>query len=763
MSKIRIERIKLHNFKGVADLDFSFSDINAIILGGKNGYGKTTIFDAIELVLTGRIDRYKIYKDELSDLRRNLSQEDMPLVCSNQEENVSVDLYLSFELDDGHIFQRILTRKARTEEMKNPVDFEVFNDLKIREKEEDEPVNATKEDLKELGLTSFMQYYTTLNYMSQEESTRFLKSKEAKRKDDVQFIFNTEAFDRRINKIDKLLLKVLKGKIDSVNNEIQQKEQIINALRQYGMSDIDDQNEYLRIFNEIEVKWDDEDLRLSNEEYASLLSEGGVLDRIQYLLCHLADFNKWWNSLVLSSWLDKSNEYAFYIQYKKREMVINQWKEFKRTLEDPFSKIEISRINEYQFVVGENLRSLIKEEKIVEINNLLQQVRNSFMLSNSSQRAYNEMVEQRNRLALLIKEQGEKIGLRRCPLCGHNYDTLKSLLETVERTLLIQLTSFDAQNELVMAEYNRLKQLITEQISQLNDYFTAQCVNAEIVLRYEGLDKSKMEKNITNLTERGLLRELPLTTIGDTEQRFREDIQSLIEAYDETLNYDDMNQTYDSYVRYIPQKLRTEEIIKKKKAYLLHNWNRRKSQQMNQLTQEISKLNELSLKYQNMKSQLEEIKRYLIDEKTNYLIKVISDVEILFYIYTGRIMQDNFYGRGLFLKNVQGKYISFVTSYDSDVDALYKMSSGQLVALMMALLLSLNKLYSESKILAIDDPVQTIDDINIWGFVETLRHEFKDYQFLFSTHELSYGSFLRYKLSNMGIDAKYFDMSDIRK
>ena len=63
-----------------------------------------------------------------------------------------------------------------------------------------------------------------------------------------------------------------------------------------------------------------------------------------------------------------------------------------------------------------------------------------------------------------------------------------------------------------------------------------------------------MEKNITNLTERGLLRELPLTTIGDTEQRFREDIQSLIEAYDETLNYDDMNQTYDSYVRYIPQK-----------------------------------------------------------------------------------------------------------------------------------------------------------------------------------------------------------------
>lgn len=115
------------------------------------------------------------------------------------------------------------------------------------------------------------------------------------------------------------------------------------------------------------------------------------------------------------------------------------------------------------------------------------------------------------------------------------------------------------------------------------------------------------------------------------------------------------------------------------------------------------------------------------------------------------------------MKNVQGKYIYFVSKYNSDVDALYKMSSGQLVALMMALLLSLNKLYSETRFLAIDDPVQTIDDINVWGFIETLRHEFKDCQFLFSTHELNYGSFLRYKLSNMNINAKYIDMMDLRK
>lgn len=52
------------------------------------------------------------------------------------------------------------------------------------------------------------------------------------------------------------------------------------------------------------------------------------------------------------------------------------------------------------------------------------------------------------------------------------------------------------------------------------------------------------------------------------------------------------------------------------------------------------------------------------------------------------------------------------------------MSSGQLVSIAVAFLLSLNKLYDKSKFLAIDDPVQTIDDINFGGLIETIRHEF---------------------------------------
>lgn len=763
MSNIRIERIKLHNFKGVEDLDFQMGASDAIILGGKNGFGKTTIFDAIELVLTGTIERYRDYREAYTDLRRSLSQEERPLVCSKKVAEVRIDLYLCIVKDDGQVTKRILSRMARTSEMKNPVDFDVFKGLKIRENEEDEPVSATKEELDALGLTAFRQFYTTLNYLSQEESTRFIKSKETKRREDVQFVFNTNAFNRRIDKIDKVLLKALKTKFDTAKAEKQQKEQTIQALRQYGMAETNGAQAYQRLFEGINVKWDAEALQLSNEEYASLLAEDGDVDRIQFTIAHLPEYNKWRKSKVLGQWLEQSNNYAFFLQYRSKEKAINQWKEFQRSLVEPFSRIELGRINEYQFEVSEELLPILEADKVGEIKTLLQQVCNGYRASSSAQRAYQEMEEQRNRLAAHLKEHAEQIGLQRCPLCGHNYETMQQLLESIERTLKLQLTSFDALNRRVIEDYNKLKQLIDVQLARLNAFFTQYGINAEIVARYDALDRKNIEKHIKSLSDVGLLSDLPKATIEETEMRFKEDVQSKIEAYDESLNYDEMKAIVDAYVRHIPKELRIEGTISQKRAYLLQNWNQRKSRQMTQLTQEVGRLSALLTKYDTLKTQLEAVRNAIVSQKESYLKKVITDVEILFYIYSGRIMQDSFYGRGLFMKNEQGKYIFFVTQYDSDVDALYKMSSGQLVALMMALLLSLNKLYSESHFLAIDDPVQTIDDINVWGFVETLRHEFKDYQFLFSTHELSYGSFLRYKLSNMRIAAKYVDMMDLRK
>ena len=80
---------------------------------------------------------------------------------------------------------------------------------------------------------------------------------------------------------------------------------------------------------------------------------------------------------------------------------------------------------------------------------------------------------------------------------------------------------------------------------------------------------------------------------------------------------------------------------------------------------------------------------------------------------------------------------------------------------MVAFIMTINKLYSNQKILLIDDPIQSIDDMNMWGFMETLRWEFRDYFLLLSTHEIEYGSLIRYKMHKVGIESEYIDMGSV--
>lgn len=74
------------------------------------------------------------------------------------------------------------------------------------------------------------------------------------------------------------------------------------------------------------------------------------------------------------------------------------------------------------------------------------------------------------------------------------------------------------------------------------------------------------------------------------------------------------------------------------------------------------------------------------------------------------------------------------------------MSSGQVSAIVIALTLALHKVYASSlSSILIDDPVQTMDDINMSSLVEILRNDFKDKQIILSTHEDKVARYFTYK------------------
>ena len=117
--------------------------------------------------------------------------------------------------------------------------------------------------------------------------------------------------------------------------------------------------------------------------------------------------------------------------------------------------------------------------------------------------------------------------------------------------------------------------------------------------------------------------------------------------------------------------------------------------------------------------------------------QILKRLRVPLLIYTGKILQDYQNGLGVFISKDE---MRFVTNGDVKHDILNTFSSGQLSGFVLAFLFSMNKQYvkeSEDDLgfILIDDPVQTMDDINISSMIEVLRNDFKDRQIILSTHE----------------------------
>ena len=168
-----------------------------------------------------------------------------------------------------------------------------------------------------------------------------------------------------------------------------------------------------------------------------------------------------------------------------------------------------------------------------------------------------------------------------------------------------------------------------------------------------------------------------------------------------------------------------------------------------------------------------EYKRIYDECLAEYYERVIAAIEIPFFIYSSRILQSYPEGNELYRNGVvlQVDKPAKLTSGVSSIrfvapgkahDALYTMSSGQLSGVILSFTLALYKSFSDGKLctLLIDDPVQSMDELNIMSFVELLKSEFGDVQIIMSTHEESFAMYARYKYSKASFPAQIIRLSD---
>ena len=156
--------------------------------------------------------------------------------------------------------------------------------------------------------------------------------------------------------------------------------------------------------------------------------------------------------------------------------------------------------------------------------------------------------------------------------------------------------------------------------------------------------------------------------------------------------------------------------------------------------------------YVTKKNKLSDVRKKVKAAISKYQKHLIKDIEVPFYIYSGKVLQAHQVGmgNGIFIKDKTGgdelKNIRFVSNWLSDHDVINTMSSGQIAAIVISLYLALNKVYARGlSPLLIDDPVQTMDEINMISLVELLRNEFSNRQIILSTHEEHVSRYFMYK------------------
>ncbi|WP_228202738.1 AAA family ATPase, partial [Acinetobacter baumannii] len=109
----QITKIEVSNFKAFKNIVLDLENLSLITLDGPNGFGKTSIFDAIELLLTGQIKRIaNLFCKVMTKGKKNYDDNLFWNIRSGEK-----DLIIKIEFSNG-IENIILARYAKAETLK---------------------------------------------------------------------------------------------------------------------------------------------------------------------------------------------------------------------------------------------------------------------------------------------------------------------------------------------------------------------------------------------------------------------------------------------------------------------------------------------------------------------------------------------------------------------------------------------------------------------------------------------------------------------
>jgi exonuclease SbcC len=794
----KIKRIYIKDFKLLKGRGFlyDFTGKNLIVLDGPNGYGKTTLFDSLELLFSGKIHRL----DECGVTDRSVEQPDfysdgfeIKIELATEESTVILGLKCKAQATNKRLLD---WSNLEIYKLNNFTDEINAGDKLIREIQGNPGNSVGVDSLSQLlgedgSLTRFFNYYY---YIQQEESTFYLKNNEKDRSKEIESLFDTANEIEELNKLDKiylLLSNYLKRKVDD-------KKALTDKLpaEVINQPEIEGNIEYKALLPKMENTpfWDVKEL--NNFSLEALARAKDDLKSIMELVKDFAGFKQYKDTVLFNNVLTRIIKDELLLkELTLGNALLDGFEDFNKQyhsfteLKDIYKKlISEDWIEELTSKDLDSVQNLVPNEhfdtSLIALRTKIFELHKS---ANQAEKLKAELVITRNSFVTQFESVfiDHKHKITNCPLCGNDWkswENLKSSYELYEKLLQEQLDMGNKEFSDCIKEWHlKIKPVcdwIYKYVNNKKNYIDKE--------RYQILAQGT--KNIEVLKK-------CLTWLSDNKiviEKFRTDDISIAFSLEEvekiklalTLEIKPLaqfqfnekhNQIFDKYFASNLSFLENiePEMISSKERYIegkYYEFLAKKQQEIKKLEKDITTITELKDKTNNIKNKYK-------SEIIKHHQQILKNIEIPLFIYSGKILHgyksegsvrtegirmDDITTSSTDHKNLRLRFIPNIKGKAHDVT--YTLSSGQISGLVIAFTLALNKIYGSKQngigFLLIDDPVQSMDDINMSALVDLLRQEFKDKQLILSTHEEDFSRYIRYKFHNFGLSYANVNMKD---
>lgn len=758
MSTWRISRLKIDGFKAFSSFEERYNN-NLIIYDGPNGFGKTSLFDAKQLLFRGQLPRIAARLKPVTPNKHSFK--------SNlyRHHGHTGDIRIMAELTDGCQTINIM-RKADARDMKaknnKPSEFSIF---KLYKSESFSDWSSAQEVDNEgffweqhLGV-NFKKNFDVLNYLQQDSKALIIPDgccDGTARTKQIEHLINLDGLNLRLDNLRSLksIRKQACDKETEVRDSLKAEVEQLNKQLSVPDGFID----YCRLTNNEFIPIWDSEIPLTAERISDYPNQIALVNSLKELVEHSGEVALRVRNTKKSDFL-KTNEFSLAVRLASHIGRLKPLRDL-REQRKPLVKAKLvaqKNATEFKEIDLPLLKQVLANEFDV-FSDLVKQKDKLQTYQSTTGVIKTKTLELRERLITTISKDESS-----CPLCGFDYSEQQVLIEAMNlRTQKIE-NELDLNGKKISEYLLKISTVLQRLLLDLENKLAI--IDSEFnPILLQDLETHEHQINrlvaIANRVRQLnilLPQEYAEVAVQQNEQleSIRQQILLTFEPESESLTGQALAIFYSTFKSVEELEGITLESIEKKLSYIHNEYNKLVSKTHEQKLKLFNKSEARLKAISRVEDKLRRTEKQLNLARNQYINQTLGEIALLFHIYSGRLLQNMQTGLGIFLERADGEQkdtpLQFKTARGSEHDAVLSMSSGQISALALALFLALNKKYAETAFVFIDDPTQCMDEINIASLSDLLRVELRDRQVIMSTHEQDIANYLIYRYSKAGL------------